>query len=126
MTDRNPSDDRTTITELRREVQRFVADRKWEGYHTPKNLAMSIAIEAAEIMEFFQWSDSSEGEKLMESATTKARVADELADVLIYSLSFANQLNIDLSEAIHKKLVRNETRFPVERVLRGELNPTEK
>ncbi|MDA0711028.1 MAG: nucleotide pyrophosphohydrolase [bacterium] len=107
------SDGDTTVEELRVRVRKFVSARNWEPFHNPKNLAMSIAIEAAEIMEHFQWGSIEEGREKMRGKEARAEVADELADVMIYCLSFANASGIDVSEAILKKLARNETRFPV-------------
>lgn len=109
-------DETTTLAELRDAVHRFVDERSWYQYHTPKNLAMSIAIEAAEIMEHFQWYSTEYSITFMEDEKNRAEVADELADVLIYCLSFANCTNIDVAAAVAKKLARNQTRFPVERV----------
>ena len=105
-------DERTTIAELKEAVAAFIAARDWQSFHTSKNLAMSIAIEAAEIMEHFQWGSIEEGQELIKDPAARAEVADELADVLIYCLSFANQAEIDVSEAIRAKLARNEDRFP--------------
>jgi NTP pyrophosphatase (non-canonical NTP hydrolase) len=105
-------DEQTTFAELRAAVARFVAARAWQNFHTPKHLAMSIAIEAAEIMEHFQWLTAEEGHTYMADPVQRAEVADELADVLIYCLSFANSSGIDISSAIRAKLARNETRFP--------------
>ena len=110
------SDQQVTVGALRAAVHQFVAERDWYQYHSPKNLAMSIAIEAAEIMEHFQWLAPDEATLRMQDASARAEVADELADVLIYCLSFANSSDIDLSQAIQKKLARNQLRFPVERV----------
>src|SRR5687768_10108671 len=101
------TDTETTIAELRQLLQEFVAARQWERYHTPKNLAMSITIEAAELMEHFQWSTSDGSQQMMHDSATRAAVADEVADILIYCLHFANQTNIDLSGAIRAKLARN-------------------
>jgi NTP pyrophosphatase (non-canonical NTP hydrolase) len=106
-------DDQTTIAELRLAVQKFVDDRNWKKYHTPKNLSMSIAIEAAEILEHFQWRTAEESTRLLEDTEAYAEIIDELADVLIYCLSFANQADIDISRAVRAKLDRNEDRFPV-------------
>jgi NTP pyrophosphatase (non-canonical NTP hydrolase) len=114
------SDQETTVGALRTAVHEFVAARDWYQYHSPKNLAMSIAIEAAEIMEHFQWISPAEAAVQMADDRTRAEVADELADVLIYCLSFANSTGIDVSEAVHKKLARNKDRFPVA-VVRGRL-----
>lgn len=109
-------DQQTTVAALRTDVANFVAARQWEQYHTPKNLAMSIAIEAAEIMEHFQWCTLDEAITMMEDDVRRAEVADELADVIIYCLSFANSAGIDVSAAVKAKLERNETRFPAEQV----------
>jgi NTP pyrophosphatase (non-canonical NTP hydrolase) len=103
----------TTLGELRAAVAGFVAARNWQPYHTPKNLAMSIAIEAAELMEHFQWLTAEQAEQVASSAEERSMVADELADVLIYCLSFADSINIDISQAVGAKLKRNEVRFPV-------------
>ncbi len=124
MTENARHDAVTTVGDLRTAVDRFVAARDWYQYHTPKHLAMSIAIEAAEIMEHFQWHSAQESIDLLADAETRAEVADELADVVIYCLSFANSTGIDVSQAILAKLARNESRFPVERV-RGKLGDAE-
>jgi dCTP diphosphatase len=115
-------DDRTTIADLRAEVAGFIAARDWNGYHTPKNLAMSIAIEAAEIMEHFQWLSVEQAAQLAQEPVARAEIADELADVLIYCLSFANAADIDVAEAVRLKLARNEERFPVD-IVSGKLGP---
>jgi len=103
----------TTIAELRQAVGKFVEQRDWNQYHTPKNLSMSIAIEAAELMEPFQWLSNEESQALVKEPKAQAEAADELADILIYCLSFANQADIDISEAVLAKLARNQTRFPI-------------
>ncbi|MGD8998560.1 MAG: nucleotide pyrophosphohydrolase [Anaerolineae bacterium] len=104
----------TTLADLRRHVTEFVTARDWEQFHTPKNLSVAIAIEAAEMMELFQWLTDSQAEAAMEDEGERATVVDELADVLIYCLSLANALEVDVSTAILNKLERNEQRFPVE------------
>jgi dCTP diphosphatase len=110
------SDQTTSVEELKTTVAKFVAARDWERYHGPKNLAMSISIEAAEIMEHFQWLTVEEADESMADPKVREEVEEELADVLIYCFSFANQTGIDVSEVIRKKLERNEGRFPVEKV----------
>lgn len=105
-------DSLTTLAELRETMRAFVVARNWEGYHTPKNLAMAIAIEAAELMEHFQWLTVEESWQLIQNPNQRVEVADELADVIIYCLSFANQADIDMSDAILTKMRRNEQRFP--------------
>jgi dCTP diphosphatase len=108
-----PLDSRTTISALRLAVSRFVKERSREHYHTPKNLSMSIAIEAAELMERFQWCSLEKSIALAQDGEGRAAVSDELADVLIYCLALANQADIDLSAAILDKLERNAGRFPI-------------
>ena len=97
-------DAETAVEEIKARVAAFVAARDWEKFHQPKNLAMSIAIEAAELMEHYQW-DKGEDVNL-------AEVAEELADILIYCVSFANACGIDMAAAIAAKLDKNEGRFP--------------
>jgi NTP pyrophosphatase (non-canonical NTP hydrolase) len=109
------SDDETTLAQLRQRVADFVAARDWEGYHTPKNLSRAISIEAAELMELFLWLDDAQAAAEMEQPAPRADVTDELADVLIYSLSLSNALGIDVSTAVTNKLDRNEERFPAQR-----------
>jgi NTP pyrophosphatase (non-canonical NTP hydrolase) len=104
----------TTLADLRRRVSDFVTARDWEQFHTPKNLSAAIAIEAAEMMERFQWlTDGQAAAAMQDDEAQRANVADELADVLIYCLSLANALELDVSTAIINKLQRNERRFPV-------------
>ena len=103
----------TTVDSLRKEVREFMQERNWERYHSPKNLSMSIAIEAAEIMEHFQWYTSEESRKLVEDEQAWAQVTDEVADVLIYCLTLANQLNMDISTAVTSKLERRRSRYPI-------------
>lgn len=115
-------DDVTSLGELRKLVAAFVAERDWNGFHTPKNLAMSIAIEAAEILEHFQWLTPAESAERMDDPGLRAAVADEVADVIIYCLSLANSAGFDVSAAVRAKMARNQTRFPIEQV-HGRLGP---
>lgn len=107
-------DDQTTIADLRAQLEAFVAERDWAQFHSPKNLSMAIAIEAGELMEHFQWLTIEESESLVEEGSTRGQVIDELADVLIYCLSLANTLDIDLSEAIVHKLAHNARKYPAD------------
>lgn len=109
------SNTETTLAQLRRRVADFVAARAWEVYHTPKNLSMAIAIEAAELMEHLLWLSPEQAVTAMEDPRRRAAVIDELADVLIYALSLSNTLGVDVSEAVQVKLARNEERFPPEK-----------
>jgi dCTP diphosphatase len=108
------SDSETTVAELRELIRRFVEERDWRQFHAPKNLAMSLAIEAAELMEHFQWISTDESREIGANPGALAEVSDELADVLCYALAMANQLNIDLSTAIRSKMIKNEGKYPAE------------
>ena len=106
-------DPQTTVHSLREEVREFVRERDWEGYHSPKNLGMSIAIEAAEIMELFQWYSTEESRTLVEDEEVWSQVADEVADVIIYCLCLADAVDMDISTAVQAKLERSRSRYPV-------------
>lgn len=109
------SDATITLADLRADLRRFVDERDWSQFHTPKNLAMSIAIEAAELMEHFQWIEARDACDVRASPEEMIRIREELADVLCYALSFANALDIDVSAAVRDKLVKNAAKYPVER-----------
>ena len=109
------SDSNTTIIELRNKVREFVHARNWGKYHNPKDLAISICIEAAELLELFQWRSVDEVLKWIDDEEKRKKVTEELADVLIYGLSMANILNIDLTSAILDKLTKNESKYPFEK-----------
>ncbi|KWT61910.1 nucleotide pyrophosphohydrolase [Streptomyces albus subsp. albus] len=98
---------------LQRRLADFAAARDWGQYHTPKNLAAALSVEASELVEIFQWLTPEESAKVMTDATTAGRVEDEVADVLAYLLQFCDVLGIDVLRALAAKIERNETRFPV-------------
>ncbi len=106
------SDSETTVAQLRRIVEQFVDRRDWHRFHTPKNLAMSISIEAAELMEHFQWLTPDESLGLRAEPEQLAAIGEELADVLCYALAMANELGLDLSTAIRDKMVKNAVKYP--------------
>jgi dCTP diphosphatase len=108
------SDQTTTVAELRRLVAEFVAERHWEKYHDAKNLSASIAIEAAELMEHFQWVRNDEVAQWLSDPHRHAQVIEELADVLCYALSLANVLNADISGAVRAKIEKNRLKYPAE------------
>jgi dCTP diphosphatase len=108
------SDTKTTIAELREAVGRFATERAWEPFHSPKNLVMGLAVETAELMEHFLWLECDASRKVCENAVKKQEISDELADVACHLLNLSNALNIDLSEAIAAKLIKNALKYPVE------------
>ena len=109
----NPSDKNTLVQDLRDHMDQFVAERDWHQFHSPKNLAMSLSIEAAELMEHFQWLTVQQSRDI--DATTKLDVGEELADVICYALSIANSLNIDISSAVFDKMKKNRTKYPTDK-----------
>ncbi len=107
-------DERITLQELKERMACFVRERDWEQFHTPKNLSMSIAIEAAELMEHFQWLTVEQSRNLGPEAL--AEIGEELADIVIYSLSMANTLKLDLAETVQAKMDKNIRKYPSEQV----------
>ena len=97
-------DNSTTINEIKEWIQRFDDERDWHQYHHPKELAISISLEASELLENFQWKDKQPIESIKSDRKLMQSLEEELADIIIYSLNFANQLDIDVSEIIKHKL----------------------
>ncbi len=110
------NDKATNIYQLRQLAQDFVDERDWGKYHNPKDLSISIAIEAAELMELFQWAGQREVAKMLEDAEKLISIKEELADVMILCLNMANTLDIDVSQAIVEKIAKNKAKYPAELV----------
>ena len=108
-------DNKTTIHELKIIVESFVDEREWKQFHSPKNLAMSLSIEAAELMEIFQWLSLDQAQDVMKANETRDNAIDEIADILIYALAFCNRNKIDITDAIKKKMEKNIRKYPVEK-----------
>ncbi len=104
-----------SLDELRARLRAFAAERDWQQFHTPKNLAMSVAIEAAEIMEHFQWLTPAQSAALDER--TRREVALEIADVLLYLVRLADVLDIDMHAAAREKIGLNAKKYPATRGL---------
>lgn len=109
------SDDSTSVAELRQWIRDFVHERDWEQFHDPKNLAMAIAIEAAELMEHFQWLRTDQLSSIRNDPKAMAPIREELADITAFVLSFANALDIDLSTAVKEKIAKNELKYPADK-----------
>jgi NTP pyrophosphatase (non-canonical NTP hydrolase) len=101
------------LNPLRDALRRFAAARDWEQFHTPKNLAMALAVEAAELLEHFQWLTAAQSARL--DARRKRAVADEIADVLLYLTRLADVLGIDALAAARRKIRINARKYPVSR-----------
>lgn len=96
------------LTKLQQEIATFVQERNWQQFHHPKDMAISLALEASELLEVFQWQTDEEV-----LATKQAKLKEELADVLIYALMFAGELNYDVAALIRQKLALNRQKYPV-------------
>lgn len=105
-----------TVQELSEAVRDFVEERSWGKYHNPKDIAISIAIEAGELLELFQWKSETDSSNLVSDPARMANVKDELADVLIYCFSLANKLNVDVSEVMLAKIGKNRSKYPIEKI----------
>ncbi|OGW78773.1 MAG: nucleotide pyrophosphohydrolase [Omnitrophica bacterium RIFCSPHIGHO2_02_FULL_46_20] len=94
-------------------IKKFRDDRDWMQFHDPKNMAVSIMIEAAELLEHFQWKTKDEVQEYIKA--NKEEISDEIADIAMYLFELANNLGIDLVQAMDKKLKKNETKYPIEK-----------
>ena len=102
----------TTLADVKAVMEAFVAERDWEKFHRPKNLAASVAIEAAELMELFQWDGVEPPETIRADAEKMQRIREELSDVFAYTLAMANRLDIDLASAFTAKMTMNREKYP--------------
>ena len=109
------TDSTATLAELKARVLAFAREREWEQFHAPKNLSMALAAEAGELMEHFLWARPEDSRALAVSKAKRAAIADELADVVIYALEFANVTGIDVAAAITTKMKANAKKYPVEK-----------
>lgn len=100
------------LDDLKSRLRAFSAERDWDQFHSPKNLAMALTVEAAELQEIFQWLTEAQSAAL--SASDKQRAADEIADVLLYLIRLADKLDIDIAQAALDKLAKNADKYPVE------------
>jgi len=105
----------TSVAELKARVLAFVRERDWEQFHSPKNLSMALAAEAAELMEHFLWATPEQSKAIANDPAKRAKIAEELADVVIYALEFANATGLDLASTIEAKMAANGKKYPVEK-----------
>jgi dCTP diphosphatase len=109
------TDSSTTIADLKTRILAFVREREWEQFHSPKNLSMALAAETGELMEHFLWATPEQSNSLAREPARRSKIADELADVVIYALEFANITGIDVAAAIESKMTANAEKYPVEK-----------
>jgi dCTP diphosphatase len=119
------NDAETKLEEIKARVLAFARERDWEQFHSPKNLSMAIAIEAAELMEHFLWQSPKQSVADTLEPRLRAKVEEELADVFIFAIEFANMTQIDLASIIEKKMARNAEKYPVEKARGNSLKYTE-
>jgi dCTP diphosphatase len=109
-----PDDKNTTVDQLRHEIAAFIRERDWEQFHDPKNLSMAIATEAAELMEHFRWARNDASRDMVKDPATRQAVAEELADVMAFALSFANAADIDITSTLRAKMAKNARKYPAD------------
>ena len=105
------------LGELQAELRHFAAERDWQPFHTPKNLTTALMVEAAELAEIFQWHSPEESRLAHGDATVKQRIGEEVADVLLYLLQVADHCQVDVSQAVRDKLVKNAFKYPAKRAI---------
>jgi NTP pyrophosphatase (non-canonical NTP hydrolase) len=103
------------IRELKKKVIEFRDAREWAQYHNPKDLAISLSLEASELLELFQWKNAEEVDAAKKNAETREKVKEELGDIMIYALNMCDAFGLDPSDAILSKLKINEEKYPVEK-----------
>ena len=103
------------LEELKLALREFAAERDWEQFHTPKNLASALSVEAAELLEIFQWMTDVQSSSLSDEQLQE--VADEISDVLMYLIRISDVLNIDLKNSVHLKFIKNKEKYPKEKVI---------
>lgn len=106
-------DETTNLNSIREEVREFVQQRNWQQFHSPKNVSMALAIEAAELMEHFQWLTVEESRAVVKDESKLTAIGEEIADVFCYTLALVNELNLDLTSIFRRKMERNRAKYPV-------------
>ncbi len=109
------TDSATTIDQIKQHILAFAREREWEQFHSPKNLSMALAAESGELMEHFLWSTPEQSHAVAKDSVKRGKIADELADVVIYALEFANATGLDVAAAIEAKMKANAQKYPVEK-----------
>lgn len=104
----------SSLRKLQERFAEFKEERDWEKFHQPKNIAMALSVEAGELVELFQWKDNVPVQRIKDDEDLIDGVREELADIILYSLSMAQKLDIDLEEAVSDKLEQNRQRFDEE------------
>ncbi len=109
------TDATTTLHDLKTRILAFAKERDWEQFHAPKNLSMALAAESGELMEHFLWATPEASHAVAQDPVRRVKIAEELADVVIYALEFANITGIDVAAAIETKMAANARKYPIEK-----------
>lgn len=109
------NDSKTQIEDLKKRILAFAQERDWEQFHSPKNLSMAISAEAAELMEHFLWQSAESSRKEVLEEPLREKITEEIADILIFAIEFANISKIDIATAITEKMKKNALKYPVEK-----------
>jgi len=104
------------LNDLIAKALKFREERDWKQYHSAKNIALSISLEASELLEIFQWKTDKQAKELLTDPVQHENIADELSDILLYSILMANDLNIDIIKAADRKIDKNAKKYPVDKV----------
>ncbi len=102
------------LSEIRKRLAQFAEVRNWDQFHSPKNLSMGLAAEAAELLEIFQWLTEEQSKEIVRDEKEMALVREEIADVFIYLVRLAEKLGVDIEKAVEEKMKLNEKKYPVE------------
>lgn len=103
------------ISKIRSEVSKFIEERDWDQFHSIKNLSMALNVEASELLELFQWKTESDSNTVAQNPELKIKVEDELADIFVYLLRIADKSQVNLEEAVLRKIAKNSAKYPVEK-----------
>ncbi|MFA5075550.1 MAG: nucleotide pyrophosphohydrolase [Candidatus Babeliales bacterium] len=114
-------DSNVTFQDIKARIKQFIKERDWEQFHSPKNLSMSIAIEAAELMEHFQWLTIEQSKTILKNKKKREEIEDELADIAIYIFDFCNLYKINIEQIIGRKLDKTAKKYPA-RIVKGKMH----
>ncbi|MBY9003971.1 MAG: nucleotide pyrophosphohydrolase [Candidatus Lokiarchaeota archaeon] len=112
-------DSNTNLLYFKSEVEKFVNERNWTKYHTPKNLIQALGIEVSELSEIYLFKDL-DMQMISENLALFENISDEVADIFIYLISFVNKLNINLTDAFNRKMIKNRKKYPIEEFTNGD------
>jgi NTP pyrophosphatase (non-canonical NTP hydrolase) len=108
-------DEEATIQDLKDKVKKFCDDRDWDQFHNAKELTIAMIIETSELIEHFRWKNHKEVDEMFENPKKRKEIEDEMADILYFLIRLAQRYNVDLSEAVDRKMIENNDKYPVDK-----------